>query len=62
MSQLTVLESRDFWDEVRKRSEIADAVGMMYGERGLRQLVAAAFEVKQEYEEKTNNEHNPTAA
>jgi len=60
--EMTILESRDFWDELRKRSEIADAVGIMYGYLGLREILAEAFQLKQEYEEKTNNEHNPTAA
>ena len=51
MAKMTILDSPVFWDELRKRSEIADAVGMMYGQVGLRQVVAQAFTLKQEYED-----------
>jgi hypothetical protein len=52
MSQLTILESRDFWDELIKRSEIAEHVAQMYGKSMLKALIRSAFELKAEYDEK----------
>jgi hypothetical protein len=60
--EMTILESQAFWDELTKRSPSAEIMFGQYGKFGIKGMLRTAFELKQEYEEKTNNEHNPTAA
>jgi len=54
MSKMTILDSRDFWQELKSRSEAADSIAHEYGQVWLRQIVAEAFALKKEYDERTN--------
>ena len=52
MSQLTMLNSPVFWDEMIKRSPTAEWVEDQRGRLGLLDIVIVAFELKAEYDAK----------
>ena len=52
MSELTILESESFWDELIKRSANAQDVLECVGKARAKSLLIAAFALKQEYDEK----------
>ena len=60
--EMTILESQAFWDELTNRSEAAEQVLFNLGRTRTTEFLREAFELKQEYEEKIKDEHNPTAA
>jgi len=53
MSKLTILESESFWEELNKRSPEAELARWHLGRDRLRLALMAAFELKQEYDDKT---------
>jgi len=62
MSKMTILDSRDFWEILKTRSEAADCIAHEYGQVWLRQIVAEAFALKKEYDERTNEHEHATDA
>ncbi len=57
MSQLTILESVAFWDELIKRSGDAEIGLEFIGKVGMKEILRTAFALKAEYDEK-NKEAN----
>jgi hypothetical protein len=52
MSDLTILESKDFREEMIKRSAWCDHIIGEYGWQSMREILQTAFALKQEYDEK----------
>jgi len=52
MAQMTILDSQNFWDELMKRSPVAEQIIGWCGRFSVKSMLGMAFELKQEYEAK----------